>query len=49
MRKFQDGLTANERWVQKVGPKLPFPYYLWYPPAQFKDFNDWTKAGVTEV
>jgi hypothetical protein len=44
-----DGLTANERWIKRVSPHFPFPYYPWHPPAQFKDFNDWTRAGVTEV
>ena len=44
-----DGLTANERWIKRVAPHFPFPYYCWQPPAQFKDFNDWTRAGVTEV
>ena len=44
-----DGLTANERWIQKVGQKLPFAYYPWSPPGPHKDFNDWTLAGVTEV
>jgi hypothetical protein len=44
-----DGLTANERWIKRVAPHVPFPYYPWHPPARFKDFNDWTRDGVTEV
>lgn len=44
-----DGLTANQRWLKRVGPILPFPYYPWNPPAPHKDFNDWTRAGITEA
>jgi hypothetical protein len=43
------GLTANERWVKRISPRLPFAYYSWNPPQPHKDFNDWTKAGVTEA
>jgi AAA domain len=42
-----DGLTANERWLRRVTPRLPFAYYRWNPPALHKDFNDWTRSGVT--
>jgi hypothetical protein len=39
--------TANENWIKGVTQIVPFPYHVWSPPKECKDFNDWTREGAT--